>query len=143
VSFTYSGNPASSALDQVRFWLQDTSPPGLLQDEEITFVLNSKANGNIPLAVAYCMLALAQRFAQEAYSQSTGDISTNLQQRAQYWQERYYRWIREHGLIIEPEPIPSVVGLKVEELQAELSNPEIKKRNFYFGMHDNPRAGRQ
>nr|BAL52633.1 hypothetical protein HGMM_F01H12C05 [uncultured prokaryote] len=136
--FSYSGNPGSSPKDEVRFWLQDTVPPGLLQDEEILFAL-TRAGGFVPLAVAYCMEALASRYAQEAISQTTGDISTNAQARADYWRERLQRWLEQHGLALYPELVPEMVGKTKDELEREFSDSSLVPRRFRFGFTDNRR----
>lgn len=41
---SYSGDPADSALDQVRFLIRDTADPFTFQDEEIAWVLEERPN---------------------------------------------------------------------------------------------------
>ena len=46
MSWTYSGDPSSSELDECRFLISDTDEASpILQDEEIKYIIES-ANGN-------------------------------------------------------------------------------------------------
>jgi len=65
VAWTYSGNPASSDRDAVRFEIQDTdqSTP-LVSDEEIDYALDQE--GSVLAAAARCCEALARRFGSQA-----------------------------------------------------------------------------
>jgi len=56
-TYTYSGDPSSSPLDETRFLLSDTGPPWLFSDEEINYALEK--NNNDPMAAA-SSLALAK-----------------------------------------------------------------------------------
>lgn len=65
MSWTYSGNPASSDQDAVRFQVQDTDPASpLVQDEEIAFALDQEAT--VIGASAMCLEVLARRYARLA-----------------------------------------------------------------------------
>jgi hypothetical protein len=60
MSWTYSGDPSASPLDQVRFLCGDTkTAEPFLQDEEINFLITLKEN---PRAAAHeaCMMILAK-----------------------------------------------------------------------------------
>lgn len=45
-TYTYSGDPSSSPLDEVRFLLSDTKSPWMLSNEEINYGL-ARANGDV------------------------------------------------------------------------------------------------
>lgn len=54
MSFSYSGNPASSKIDLVRFTLGDTQPEQpLLMDEEIQYMVDTSATDSQLLAKAF------------------------------------------------------------------------------------------
>jgi hypothetical protein len=78
LTWSYSGNPAASDLDAVRFYVGDTNTSRqLLQDEEVNFTIAE--HGNLRMAAAVCADALAALFAREA-DQRVGDISKSLSQ---------------------------------------------------------------
>jgi hypothetical protein len=53
MSFSYSGDPALSALDEVRFLCGDTNPDtALLQDDEINYLLSKSSNPRYAAAQA-------------------------------------------------------------------------------------------
>lgn len=142
MSFSYSGNPSSSALDEVRFHLQDTQPPGLLQDEEIQYCL-FRAGGFVLLAVAFAMQIIATRYAHQAISQSTGQISTNLQNLAKEWQERLRKWLEQHGLDLSFPSPPEAIGITIADKIQEETDPTVRGKRFKSGQFDNPRAGQK
>lgn len=60
MAWTYSGNPATSRRDEVRFLIGDTDPQDpLLQDEEIDYLLAQKEAVN-QVAVTACKYILAK-----------------------------------------------------------------------------------
>ena len=73
-SYTYSGDPATSPLDAVRFHLQDTADPGLLTDNEIRFLLAEEGDNPYRAAYAGC-LTLSRRYAGKSGSRTIGDVS--------------------------------------------------------------------
>lgn len=82
---TYSGNPASSSKDAVRFFIQDTAAPWLLQDEEIEYTLTIDAD---PMAAAAtCARSIAMSFARLAKSKKVGDLSIDYGERSKFYQE--------------------------------------------------------
>lgn len=94
MAFSYSGNPAASVKDAVRFEAQDTNPNApLLTDEEVLYSVSVEAPGTPPSqgevlsAAAHCMEALARRFSSVA-DVSTGSRKTTSTKRAQAYTER-------------------------------------------------------
>ena len=54
MSWSYSGNPATSDIDALRFMLKDTiEEDPILQDEEIQFILDNYKSQNARLAVGF------------------------------------------------------------------------------------------
>src|SRR5688500_12229196 len=82
MSWSYSGDPSSSSLDEVRFLLGDIdSTYPLLSDEEITYLLQERTSRG---AAADAASALAARYAREV-SFSADGVSVQVEQ----LQEKY------------------------------------------------------
>lgn len=80
MSWSYSGNPASSKRDQVRSLIGDTdSTKPLASDEEIDF--NLTLSSNIFLSAAYCVDAIAARSARSV-DKSVDGLSLSYSQQA-------------------------------------------------------------
>lgn len=80
---TYSGDPASSPKDAVRFYVQDTDVANaMLQDAEINFVLLTYTN--VILAAAQCCRVLAAKFAQKV-TKRVLDLSINFSDKAKQY----------------------------------------------------------
>ena len=75
MTWTYSGNPGASTLDEVRFLIQDTDTNDQqLQDEEINYLIT--ANGDpYGAAVAACSALLARLASLSSESKKVGDLS--------------------------------------------------------------------
>ena len=76
MAWTYSGDPATSDKDSIRFWVQDTDPEfPLLQDEEIQY-LYDKFGANLSMGDVYvaalCAEILSNRFGQEVSVSADG-----------------------------------------------------------------------
>ena len=88
MSFTYSGNPAESNLDKVRFLVGQTSTSDdvLLEDEEITWAIGDQPN--VTYAAAVCCETLATRYALEATAMSVGQTRITWTDRAKWYREQ-------------------------------------------------------
>jgi hypothetical protein len=93
VAWTYSGNPASSTNDAVRFELGDTeSEAPMLEDAEVEYAISWEAKGSPPnqpeilAAAAHCMEALHRRFARRADT-VTGSLRIAAAKRATTYKE--------------------------------------------------------
>lgn len=54
MAFTYSGNPANSQIDYLRFMLGDTnSSTAMLQDAELQYILDTTSSPTLQLAKAF------------------------------------------------------------------------------------------
>jgi len=80
MAWSYSGDPAASTLDQVRFLCGDTDTTNqLLQNAEITFLI-SQWTPNAYYAAAFACEAIAGKYQGKAdYSRSVGDLSISTQ----------------------------------------------------------------
>jgi hypothetical protein len=81
VSFSYSGNPATSDTDSVRFLLGDTeSSDPLLQNEEIEFLLEQWSGNLYSAAAAGAEQIAAQVTRETPYSGDGVDTNTDILQ---------------------------------------------------------------
>ncbi len=90
MAWTYSGDPASSTRDKVRFLCGDTDTNDQqLNDAEIAFLISEWTGAY--LAAANACDAIASKFQRQSdYSKSVGDmsISTQFQAQAQNYLQR-------------------------------------------------------
>jgi len=83
LTWTYSGNPADSPRDRVRFLVMDTdSSDPLLSDEEVAWLLTEQTS--VYLAAANAAEAIAAKFAKDI-SRSVIGISAQPGNRAQFY----------------------------------------------------------
>lgn len=111
MSFTYSGNPATSKIDLVRFTLGDTSSTKpLLQDEEINYLAdNSKTDGAL-LAKAFRQAATTLGI--RTVKRSLGPQSEDATERLRYFKEMAEKY--EKGLVYAGvPPLPAYSSEKV------------------------------
>lgn len=87
MSWTYSGNPTSSPIDECRFLLGDTreSEP-IMQDEEIQYIIDA-CNGNKNQALYQLFSSAATIFARD-YKRSLGPQSEDPTERLTYFKEQ-------------------------------------------------------
>lgn len=137
--WSYSGDPASSDRDQVRFYLQDVDQGRqLLADEEIDFVLAQwdSAFGSPLYSAAVCAEVIAARFAAEVsvsadgVSVDQGTLQARYNDLAASLRDQYHALYGANG------PIgASDFGLD--------NDPTIAALSFGVGFQDNERAGSQ
>lgn len=77
MAWTYSGNPASSDRDKIRFLIGDVaSTPQSLSDEELQYLISEAPEPKAEMAAAEAADLWADRFAGlSASSKSVGDLS--------------------------------------------------------------------
>jgi len=141
MSFSYSGDPTSSDLDQVRFLVQDTDPAiPLLSNEEINFLVGKwfPLYDSLTYVAAVAAASISRRFVgivnvtadgvsvdAEALVQRYKDLSADL--RAEYRREN------QVGAEVPMENV--MVGTEPD--------PSIRPLRFGVGLHDNWMAGQQ
>jgi hypothetical protein len=75
MTWTYTGNPGDSALDEVRFLIQDTNTNDrLLTNEEINYLIDSYGDP-YSAAVAAVVSLIGQAARSEEESKKVGDLS--------------------------------------------------------------------
>ena len=139
---TYSGNPASSPSDSVRFLIGDTDMTApLLQDEEILWEISlwTPINGGDPFRVgAACCEAIASKYAGEVSISADGVNYSGQQLQDKYMklsatlEDRYKQMQALQGA-------PYAGGILVFDF------PQFgtKTPSFGIGKDDNPWAGAQ
>lgn len=140
MSFSYSGNPATSDLDWVRFTIQDTGPsysgePWYWHNEEINGILAGA--GNKVIAAAEVLYAWARRIAHNPDFQ-IGRFSENWNAAAKLLNEK----ADELMASVAATGIGAFVGgISVSDKAARVANTDRTKAAFRRGMFDNPDAG--
>lgn len=125
MAWSYSGDPASSLKDRLRFEIGDViAADPVISDEELNFCLAQNGN-NVKRAKATAAEAIAARYAHEVNTK-VGPLNFDLAQRAKEWAEKAQRFRREAA----GAAAPSAGG--IYDSSGALSDPYFKK-----GMHDN------
>ena len=131
MTWSYSGNPASSDLDSVRFLVFDTDTNDqLLSDEEINWVLTEQSN--IRLAAADCCEAIAAKFAKDI-NRSVVGISANPGSRAAFYLELADR-IRAQATQTSQHAEIFAGGLTISGKDELDSNTDAVQPAFKFGQ---------
>ena len=132
MSFSYSGNPASSSKDQVRFLIQDTAATNQqATDEEIDWVISTEAN--IYMAAALVMEMVARR-SSGIVSKKVGDLSITYRSPAAMLEEA--KTLRARGR--SAYQIPTAGGISVSEKLSHEQDTDIPKPSFKRNRMDNP-----
>ena len=104
MTWTYSGNPATSIRDQVRFWYQDTDPENeILQDEELDYLLwiwFPAVQSPLFVAAIACEVVAAKyadevNVAADGVSVSVGDLQDKYMKLAEQLRDQWkdHAWI--------------------------------------------------
>lgn len=119
MSWSYSGNPSASTLDQCRFILQDTvEAEPIMQDEEIQYLIDTYGDNENELY--YNLFARAATLFSRDIKKSLGPESEDPTERLSFYkaQMAYYK------------KRTCVSGIS----QPKSTGPKI----FYTDMHSNP-----
>jgi hypothetical protein len=117
MAWTYSGNPKSSAKDEVRFLIGDTRQAfGFLSDEEITYVLD-KNEQDVDKTAVDCCKDLMARFASDV-NYSIGPEKVDAQKRYDQYKELYKQLLKDQvdqhtdfGMTEPTQPLSFDVGM--------------------------------
>lgn len=141
MSWTWSGDPANSDVDEVRFYVQDTDTNDqLISDEEIQFTIDkwSTVVGTNVWAAAMVAETLAARFAREVTLSADG-VSVGVEQLQAHYDALAMSLREQHKSFTGAAGSPLANGTIFDDK----FDSTIKPLSFGKGMHDNPRAGRQ
>ena len=138
MTWSYSGDPSSSAMNSIRFLIGDTdTTEQLLSNEEILWV-NTEASGtssgtNALYDAAYqCCLAVASKLARLADKQ-IGDLNVKLSQKAQGYltQAAHFSSL---AMTKNFTPIPYAGGITVSDKEIDEDNTDLFRGWFASGQ---------
>lgn len=132
MSWSYSGNPAASTLDKVRFLIGDTdSTDQQLSNEEINAALVD-AGDDPYVAAIICVEALIAKFSRYV-TKSVGDLSVSYGDRVKQFQSLLMSLRRRSTLQL---CTPYAGGISVSDKQIDEADSDRVAPSFYMGMHD-------
>lgn len=140
MSWSYSGDPADSALDEIRFLVQDTdSADQLITDEEIEYLIAkwTPVYDSALMTASMVAEAIAAKFTREV-SYSADGVSVGVESLQQKY-DGLASSLREQYRQYDIGSGPEVGGV----LWSDYPDPRIKPTMWSVGMHDNRRAGAQ
>lgn len=133
MNWTYTGNPASSNRDAVRFLIGDTDPANKrVSDEEVTWALSEEPN--VYLAAAVVASSIAALFADRV-SKAVGDLRIEYGQQQKNYADLAVRLTvrgnqRAAGFFAG--------GISHDDKQTTRRDTDLVNPSFRSGMHDNP-----
>lgn len=136
MTFTYSGNPGASALDEVRFLIQDTdSNDQLLSNEEINYLLSAYSDDAFSAAVAAVTSLIAQAARVQEESKTVGDLSLSVKSgaRLEQWHALLNRLQAERFRRYPAAPVVNANSL----LSTADREVEDEGSDFVVGQMDN------
>lgn len=139
-TWTYSGDPRSSALDQVRFYIGDTDPNDKqLGDEEILFLISER--DSIYAAASIACLGLVARYAREV-TRTVGDLSVQASERQKHYQELHEHFASQvgesGGMTPYVNAAPYVGGISDSDRRAQEADTDRVDPAFEQGKMDFP-----
>jgi len=143
--WSYSGNPADSAVDAVRFLTGDTDTNDqLLDNEEIAWTNNQITGSDTATTALYevsyrCMVAIASKFSRLA-DQTVGDLRVDMFQKATNAREQA-ALLKQQALREGNTPVPYAGGISVSDKQIDQENSDIVQPYFSRGQWTNSRGG--
>lgn len=134
MAFSYSGDPANSKLDEIRFLLQDTEEAEvLLSDQEINFLIK-KYTSTARLVAEACKILLAKfsRYIDE----TNGKVSFKYSQLS----ENYRQLLKEYEAKLCEAPSIYIGGVYAKDYQENQRDNDLVKPQFDDFIGDNPRV---
>lgn len=135
MTWTYSGDPASSDRDAVRFEIPDTDTDNqLVLDEEINYALTVESG---PLgAAAHCCEVLARKFAAKADT-VIGSLQFKYSASAEVFGDR----AKELRARSQAAGIPFAGGISQADKDARADDDDRVQSSAQRGQFDNPGTG--
>ncbi len=140
MTFTYSGDPSSSPLEEIRFYIQDTDYANpYMTDEELQFLYDTwyplyKSNVYVAYVAANSLAAL---FAREVSYSADGVSVSGDQLQGKY--KDLAAGLREMWRASQGVGGPNAGGV----IAGETLGGDVVPMSFSKGMDDNPLAGQQ
>lgn len=136
MTWSYTGNPANSDLDALRFRLGDTDPADQqFSDEELDYLLAEKST--VPLAALEAARQLHFRYSK-LVDKTVGDLKISYGQRAGRYKELISQLKRDSVWL---SAMPYAGGIRESDKDSVEEDVDRVKPNFKLGMHDNPAPG--
>lgn len=133
MTWTYTGNPAASPKDAVRFRVGDTDVDDqLLQDEEILYLLGTEAT--VIQAAASAADAIAARFSRLS-DKAVGDLRIAFSQKSAQYRQLAADLRKEAGISMA---VPFAGGISRSQKAAQESDSNRVQPSFKVGMDDHP-----
>lgn len=129
--FSYSGNPASSQKDEVRFLVGDTNADApLISDDEIKYLLSQAGSPvNAAIQAAYSLVAKFSRSCDE----TVGAVSKSYGQRAESFRKLAKDLQKQQAI---DGCIPYAGGISLAEKVAAENNTDRVDNFFYRDLHN-------
>jgi hypothetical protein len=141
VTWTYSGNPASSPGDAVRFWIGDTTETTpQLSDEELAYLLSLTGGHVLQAAILGCQ-ELANRYASQVDFAVESELRVDLSQRAEAYAKRA-KALRDETLIpgtsLSLVPRPYAGGVSKQDMARQKADSDRVPPSFTVGQFEEP-----
>lgn len=135
MTWTYSGNPASSTLDAVRFTVGDTDTTDqLVSDEEILYMINTY--GTIFRISSEVCRAIAAKYAK-LIDRTIGGLSANFA-------DKYHHYLELADSLVEKDELlpvsPFISGFSRSRKESVELDNDRESTFGRKGQHDNPRS---
>ena len=131
MTWSYSGDPGASSLDELRFILGDTDESDQqLSDEELLFLLREHGGSAPTAAIGACRRLVAKY--TRCVDQKTGDIDIKYSSRVSQY-EQLLAHLRA-GLV----PTPYAGGISKADIETVQDDDDRQGPIFALGMFDNP-----
>lgn len=128
MTWSYSGNPADSDKDRIRFLIGDTdSTFPLMTDEEINYVITTESNDKI--IALRCCESISASLAKKV-SGSMGRISVQEEQLMKHYEQLCRRFRKSIP------SVPYVGGLSLTEKEMDKTNTNLTQLKISKGIHD-------
>lgn len=138
---TYSGNPADSDLDEIRFLTGDTDvlpvTDAILQDEEHQFLIDEE--GSVAYAAVRAATSMAAKFARK-FNVKTGGVSKSLGDQMQHFLDLAKRLkLRADEGVGTGGAAPIFTALTKSDHREDRLDSDLVQPQFRIGQDDNPR----
>jgi hypothetical protein len=134
-TWTYSGDPADSDLDHVRFLIGDTNGnEQKLQDAEVQFAIDSAPN--VYVAAANCARAIAGRFASRV-DERFESIENRFSQAAKGYYDLALRLDKQAKQVVGMGA-PIAGGIRISDMDAARADGDRVKPAVKRGQFANP-----
>lgn len=135
--WTYNGDPASSATNEVRFLVGDTDAKNkLVQDEEIAYAIGIESS--IMRAAVRVARGIATRFARNVEKQ-VGDLKIKAGDKYKNYLE-VVKVLEAEAASSMPGASPFAGGISVAAKTTQENDTDRSKPAFKRGMMDNPNS---